>query len=78
MTPPPITSAQIPDEWIDAVRESAARVPVAEPLRAHPHLPRIQGWSVNNIRWHDLMLFGSGYDFTSNEERDIALARIRA
>lgn len=76
MKVPPTTSERIPDAWIEGVRH--AMDINGTKLRQHPDLPRIQVFSHNTGEWHDLMLFGSGYDFTSEAERDLVIARIRA
>jgi len=75
MTPPPITSATIPDEWLASVHE--APLVAKSRIQAHPTLPRLQAWSQNTNSWHDLMLFGSGLDFASTEERDAVIGRLR-
>lgn len=72
---PPITSSQVPDQWIADVHQ--ARADYGHPaLRPHPTLPRIQVFSPNTGQWHDLMLPGSGFDFVSGAERDLVVGRL--
>lgn len=76
-TKPPITAADVPDEWIAACRE-AMNERDGVPIRAHPTQPRIQALAINSREWGDIMLHGSGFDFTTTEERDAVMVRLRA
>jgi hypothetical protein len=71
----PINSDKVSPEWLacllDACNNDRQRI------RAHPTLPRLQGWSPNFSNWCDLMLPGSGFDFTNAAERDLVLARFK-
>jgi hypothetical protein len=73
--PPPITSAEVPDEWIAACREAMSQRE-GVPIRAHPTLPRIQAYQINSKQWGDIILYGSGRDFVSAEERDAVMRRL--
>lgn len=70
----PITAEKVSAEWLAVVFQACGNDRMR--IRAHPTLPRLQGWSSG--RWCDLMLPGSGFDFTSAEERDIVFARFKS
>lgn len=70
--PQPITAAEIPPEWIEMVR--GIRDKGKYEFRGFGLT--IQARSPLQNRWHTVMLFGSGYDFTSDEERDAVLRRL--
>lgn len=72
ISPPPTTSAQIPEEWIATVREILIREGRA--IRANG--PQIEIKSLHDNSWRPLMLFGSGTTFTSTEERDLVVRRL--
>lgn len=74
MSPPPITAAQCPDEWIAAVREAADRA--GWPMRAHAMMPAIEFKNANRNHWETKMLPGGGVCFTSKEERDFVMKRL--
>lgn len=75
MTPPPITNAEVPEEWVQACRE-AMNQREGVPIRAHPTLPRIQAYQINSRQWGDVMLCGSGFDFVDAKERDLVVGRL--
>lgn len=75
MSPPPITSQDIPDSWLATLRQIASRHE-GTVLRKHPTLPRIQSWSVNYNIYVDQMLYSSAMEFVSVEERDLAWQRL--
>ncbi len=72
---PPIAFADIPPEWFEAAR-SAINVHEGQEIRRHASAPKLEVRSVNTGRWHELMLFGSGFEFASVEDRDAAFAKL--
>jgi hypothetical protein len=74
---PPITSSEIPDQWIADCREALNRHE-GVPIRAHATEPAIERWSINRNAWGLLMLPGSGTHFTNTDERNAVLVRLRA
>lgn len=79
MTPtkqkPPITAAEVSPEWIAACRGAIGSR--ADCIRANTHAPAIDVRS-SPRGWLPLMLPNSGVLFTSFEERNAVLERLRA
>lgn len=71
--PLPITAAEIPPEWIETVRDiqSAGRYEFRGTGLG------IEARSPLQNRWHTVMLFGSGYEFVSEADRDSVLQRLQ-
>lgn len=72
-TKPPMTCAEIPDEWIATVREIITREGVA--VRGHATEPVIE-LKRNHRDWARLMLHGSGFEFVTMGERDLVVERL--
>lgn len=75
MTPKPkVSSADIPREWIDIVREIVHREGRA--LRGPLERATIEVKSLRDNSWSPLMLFSSVMEFSTIEDRDMVLQQI--
>ena len=72
---PPITAADVPEQWILDCRE-AMSVHEGVPIRPNPSVPCIEVFSINRSRWMPLALPGSGILFSNFDERNIVLAKL--
>lgn len=72
----PVTSADIPDEWIDVCRQTINDNGYA--VRASGLHPMIEIKSLRNNAWGPLGLPDGGYLFTSFGERNLAMTRLLA
>lgn len=70
---PPITAAEVPQEWIDAARETVIRCGLA--IRAGSEAV-IEIKSATTNRWCALCLPGSGTSFATVGDRDAVLAAL--
>ena len=76
-SPPPISLADLPDEWYTSTRE-AMTVREGVPIRCNPQRASIDFFSVNRGCWMPLLLPGAGILFASFEERNEAVRRLQA
>ncbi len=72
---PPITAADVPPEWIAACRQ-AMSVREGVPVRANPLRPSIEAYSIARNGWGEIMLPGSGFLFTSFDDRNLVLHKL--
>lgn len=72
---PPVTAAEIPEEWPEVVREIVLRQGNA--VRPNPVKPVIEIKSLTTNQWCMLTLPGGGTEFISFEDRNSVMERIR-
>lgn len=73
---PPLAASDLPPEWYSAIRQ-AMSVHEGVPLRANPHQPSIDVWSVNRRTFMPLQLPGDGVLFVDFDARNAVLKKIQ-
>lgn len=73
-SPPPITSAEIPQEWVATIKALAVR---GFEFRKHATMPMLQSRAPGG-QWGNQMLYTSAMSFVSVEERDLFWGRLWA